>query len=70
MTPRDVDQILQVLSQMGERLGRMEERIDGSVSHEERIRKVEQRWAMLAGIVVFLALELQAVGVIIALARL
>ena len=69
MTGRDVDAILDALGKMTERLARMEERLDGSTSHEERIRKVEQRWAMLSGIVVFLALELQAVGVILASAR-
>lgn len=70
MTTRDVDSILQALSKMNERLGRIEERLDGSSTHEERIRKVEQRWAMLSGIVVFLAIELQAIGLILAAVRL
>jgi len=70
MTPRDVDEILHALGEMTERLARMEERLDGSMSHEERIRKVEQRWAMLSGIVVFLTIELQALGIIIAAVRL
>lgn len=69
MTPRDVDTILAELATVGERLARIEERLDGSTSHDERIRKMEQRWAMLTGLVVFVALELQIVGLVVAATR-
>jgi hypothetical protein len=66
MTPRDVDAIIQKLGEVQVALARLEERIDGHESHETRIRRCERWQAAMAGIVAFCVIELQVVGVAMA----
>lgn len=66
MTPRDVDAILKELGEVRVALGRLEERLDGHASHEDRIRRLERWQAAIAGIVAFCVIELQVVGVAMA----
>lgn len=67
MTPRDVDAILNELAGVRVALARLEERIEGHESHEVRIRKLEQWRSMLAGVLAVCLIELQIVGVVMAL---
>lgn len=67
MTPRDVDKILEALGQLGEKIAVLETKLEGIESHDVRLRKLENRWAMLTGIVTLIGIELQVMGVIIAI---
>lgn len=69
MTTRDIDQILHALSEIGERIAVLETKLDSSADHDDRMRKLEQRWAMLSGIVAFVAIELQMLGLVLAYAN-
>ena len=69
MTAREIDQILKVLSEIGERIAVLETKLDSSADHDDRMRKLEQRWAMLSGVVAFVAIELQMLGLVLAYAR-
>jgi len=69
MTARDIDQILSAVGELAERIAVLETKLDANATHDDRMRRLEQRWAMLSGIVVFIAIELQIVGVVLALAN-
>jgi len=69
MTARDIDQILTAVGDLAERIAVLETKLDANATHDDRMRRLEQRWAMLSGIVVFIAIELQIVGVVLALAN-
>jgi YesN/AraC family two-component response regulator len=62
MTPSDAHKIL-------ERLARIEEKLDQARGHEERLRRIERWQAGLAAVVMLLVIELQAVGVFVAVSR-
>lgn len=63
MTTSDVSEILQ-------RLARIEEKLDGSSSHESRIARLERSHAGLFAITSFLAIELQIAGIVLAFLKL
>lgn len=69
MTARDIDQILTAVGDLAERIAVLETKLDANATHDDRMRRLEQRWAMLSGIVVFIAIELQIVGISLALAN-
>lgn len=62
VTPSDVSKIL-------ERLARIEAQLQAREDVEERLRKCERWQAGLAAVVALIALELQAVGVFVAVSR-
>lgn len=64
MTPGDVTRILERLSALE---ATIDAKLQGHVQVEERLRKVERWQAGLAGCLALIALELQAVGVTLAL---
>lgn len=63
MTTADVSRIIEKLEQMTERLAVMETKLDQSATHDSRIGSLERSRALLAGLVVFIGLELQGLGV-------
>lgn len=69
MTARDIDQIINAIGDLAERIAVLETKLDANATHDDRMRKLEQRWAMLSGIVVFIAIELQIVGISLAIAN-
>lgn len=60
MTTSDVSKIL-------ERLARIEEKLDASNTHDERLRRLESNRAALAAVVAVLTFELQAAIAIVAI---
>lgn len=69
MTTGDVSRIIEKLEQMTERLAVMETKLDHSAGHSDRISSLERSRALLGGLVVFIGLELQALGILLILIK-
>lgn len=65
MTPTDVTRIIEKIDDAIERLAVLETKLSTHASHDQRIGSLERSRAMLAGLVVFIGLELQALGLLL-----
>lgn len=62
MTTSDVSRIIDKLDDMTERLAVLETKLDTHATHDNRLNSLERSRAMLAGLVIFIGIELQLIA--------